>query len=107
MSAERFVADARAALASLVGTGAVSSGRETLAGFRGLARRARGLGLSDLAGHLEALAGQLEQKGALAFEPSAPLADEVCAIHDRIEALASTLALWGVEQAFSGDAPGH
>jgi hypothetical protein len=103
MSAERFVADARAALASLVGTGAVSSGRETVAGLRGLARRARGLGLSDLAGHLEALASRLEDKGALAFEASVPLAHEVCAVHDRVEALASALSLWGVEQAFSGE----
>jgi hypothetical protein len=102
MSAERFISDARAALAALVGTGAVSAGTETMASLRGLARRARGLGLSDLGGHLDALAGHLEHRGALAFEPSVPLAHEVCAVHDRVEALASTIALWGVERAFAG-----
>ncbi|MCC6557014.1 MAG: hypothetical protein IT372_29025 [Polyangiaceae bacterium] len=106
MSAERFVADARATLSTLLGTGAVSSTRETVARARALARRARGLGLTELAGHLDALGGHLEQKGALAFEPSIALADEVCAVHDRVEALASALALWGVERAFSADDQG-
>lgn len=101
MSAERFVGDARRLLTAVVGMGAVSAGPETVATARGLARRARGLGLGELGGHFEALAGHLEARGALAYEPSVGLAGEVCAIHDRVEALASALALWGVEAAFA------
>jgi len=101
MSADRFVADARRMLSALVGVGAVSAGPQTVATARTLARRARGLGLTDLADRLITLAAHLDQQGTLAFEPSAALAGEVCAVHDRVEALASTLALWRVEEAFS------
>lgn len=101
MSAERFVADARRMLGTLVGVGAVSAGPEIEKAARALAQRARGLGLTELSGHLAALAGHLADQGALAFEPSAALAGEVCAVHDRVEALASALALWRVEAAFS------
>ncbi|HSN98162.1 MAG TPA: hypothetical protein VLS89_07685 [Candidatus Nanopelagicales bacterium] len=101
MSAERFVSDARRLLTSLVGMGAVSAGPESVGTARSLGRRARGLGLVELGGHFEALAGRLTARGALAFEPSVELAEEVCAIHDRVEALASALAIWGVEAAFA------
>jgi hypothetical protein len=101
MSAERFVKDARSALAALAGTGAVSAGPGTIKVWGSLSGRARSLGLLDLSTRIDALASHLEKRGALAYEPSVAVADEILAVYDRVEALASTLAAWKVEQAFA------
>jgi hypothetical protein len=105
MSADRFVKDARTALAALAGTGAVSAGASTIKGWKSLSGRARSLGLIDLSERIDALSSQLERRGALAYEPSTALANEILAIHDRVESLASTLAAWKVEQAFAQGGP--
>jgi hypothetical protein len=107
MSAEKLVRDARSALSSLAGLGAVSLGNESVGTWKNLASRARSLGLADLGEQMDALASQVERRGALAFEPNPQLAHAALEVHDHVEALASTLVLWSVERSFapkSGDA---
>ena len=97
MSAQRFVEESRTALAEITGAGAVSMGVEA---WKRLAASSSAMGLTDLAGLFRALATVLGQRGSLAFEPSVRVASLVCAIHDRVEALASALAIWRVESDF-------
>lgn len=99
-SVERFVATTRTALAALLGGGGVAAGSQTIAAWRSLGAQARGLGLTELGALAERLSTQLQNRGAFAHTPSQALADTTLEIFDRIEALASTLALWAVEQAF-------
>jgi hypothetical protein len=101
MSAERLVRDSRAALAQLAGLGAISQGRESVSTWKGLAERARNLGLTELGTHMDALAALLERRGALAQEPDLTLADVVLSVHDRVEGLASALVLWSIERSFA------
>lgn len=101
MSAERLVKDARAALGALAGLGAVSQGREAVGAWKGLAARARDLGLQDLGAQMNALASLLEKRGALALSPDRALSDLVLSVHDRVEGLASTLVLWSIERSFA------
>ncbi|MBI4819340.1 MAG: hypothetical protein HY791_23915 [Deltaproteobacteria bacterium] len=103
MSIDRFVGDTRSALSALVGTGAVSAGADSVRAWRSLSARAESLGLTDLSRSMSELARQLEHRGALAFEASPPLANVALTIFDRVEALASTAALWRVEEMFEGD----
>jgi hypothetical protein len=105
MSLERFIKDTRAQMAALVGTGAVSAGQETVKSWHALKARAASLGLADLEQHMYAVAKLLEGRGAMAYEPSTALSEAVLTVHDRIEALASTAALWQVEQIFQGQDP--
>jgi hypothetical protein len=101
MSPKALVRELRSALASLAGTGAVSSSEGARARFVALAGRARSLGLVELGAELDLLSAELERRGAMAYEPSIALAGRVLSIHDRTEALASAIALWDVESAFA------
>jgi len=95
--AQKFVQDARRALAIVVGAGAAGASNAAPKTWTGLAARAKNLGMPDLADRMNRVAGELEGRGALAFEASVSLADAALAVHDRVEALASTLMLWAVE----------
>ncbi len=94
----RFILDARRALSILVGAGAASADTSAVKTWSDLGGRAKALGLPDLADRCRRVAGQLEGRGALAFEASMPLADATLAVHDRVEALASAAMLWDVEE---------
>ncbi len=96
--AQKFVQDARRALSVLVGAGAAGASNAAPKTWTSLAARAKNLGMPDLADRCTRVAGELEGRGALAFEASVPLAEAALAVHDRVEALASTLMLWAVEE---------
>jgi hypothetical protein len=98
MSAEKLVADTRRALSILVGAGAAGATTDAPKTWQTLAARARAVGLSDLGERCARVATELGARGALAFVASVPLTDATLAVHDRIEALASTLMLWSVQE---------
>jgi hypothetical protein len=101
VSAVQLVEKSRKTLATLIGTGAVSAGPETVQAVKGLGAQAHALGLADLGGLFERLAESLRGRGAMAFEPSLAVAELTLGVLDRVEALASTLELWSVEELFS------
>jgi hypothetical protein len=105
LSAEKLVADVRAALATLVGTGGASASPTSLAAWANLARSARGIGLAELGRKIDAVCSELDARGALAFEASTGLAHAVLAVHDQIEALSSALLGWSVEEGFRQGEP--
>lgn len=100
-SVDRFVEDARRALTTLIGAGAAGATPAAPRTWSALATRANELGLADLAARCDAVAGELGRRGALAFEASVPLADAALAVHDRVEALASALAIWSAQTSLS------
>jgi hypothetical protein len=98
MSPGELVQKTRSQLAELAGAGAVSATQKTVERWKQLAGGARALGLVELAARLEALATELGQRGALAYEPSRSLAYAALSVHDFVEALASHLELSNLER---------
>ena len=98
MSTERFIQNVRVAITSLVATGCVSATSTTIKQFQALSVQSRNLGLTQLATEIDSLIQCIHQRGMLSFEPNVTLSNLVLGIFDRIEALASTLTLWSIEQ---------